>query len=50
MYDPVCDVDGKSHANECLLRVESCKARRMINMAKQRPCGNAFVLPASSLL
>ncbi len=39
LYNPVCDVNGLSHANECHLRSASCKQKKIIGIAKRRSCG-----------
>ncbi len=39
MYDPVCDVTGLSHANECYLKSASCKQKKIIPISKRESCG-----------
>ncbi|XP_065052551.1 uncharacterized protein LOC135681853 isoform X4 [Rhopilema esculentum] len=37
-YEPVCGSDGKTYANECVLRTESCFSKRVIEILKSGKC------------
>ncbi len=39
IYDPICDITGLSHANECFLKSASCKQKEIISISKRRSCG-----------
>ncbi|KAI1287382.1 Agrin [Halotydeus destructor] len=39
-FKPVCGYDGKSYTNECILRVEACKARKNLRILYNGECGS----------
>lgn len=38
-FKPVCASDGKSYINECILRVEACKAKKSLRILYNGECG-----------
>ena len=44
LYMQVCGMDGNSYANECYLRYESCKKKKIIDIAKRESCGKMINL------
>lgn len=38
-YRPVCDRDGRTHANDCARRKAECLAKALIHIKHQGPCG-----------
>lgn len=37
-FEPVCASNGKSYANECILRLEACKTRKSLRILHQGVC------------
>ena len=37
-YSPVCGSNGKTYANECIMKVEACLQKKTIAVTKQGKC------------
>ncbi|XP_076065553.1 agrin-like isoform X2 [Oratosquilla oratoria] len=37
-FDPVCASDGKTYTNECVMKVEACKARKSLSIIYRGQC------------
>ncbi|XP_015782759.1 agrin isoform X2 [Tetranychus urticae] len=42
-FKPVCASDGKTYANECFLRVESCRSRHNLYIIHQGDCNSSKI-------
>lgn len=43
-YNPVCGSNGKTYANECVMKADSCDLDMMITIASKGPCEEKGIL------